>query len=228
MMIRSLFVGGSRIGTSADLPETIMRALDWYMQYEVQIHVGDACGADLIFQRYLARANYEEVTVFHSAVRPRNIVVKHWKTIPVGVDSGLTGRALMTLKDVEMVRRSEAGLMLWDPISLNRYGKWQVSKGTLSNCANLVTAGKEVQVYLQPNEKSAREREMVNLETPQDLRKWLGLLNELARDHEEKVKYSRVAAAGEEALAVAAKRLASGELGEENNGDFGEQLLLRF
>lgn len=137
---KKVFIGGSRVGAaSGGLPKEVMSRIDAIMKKGYEILVGDANGADKAVQVYLARKHYEHVTIFfvNGDKGLRNYENKNWPLEEVS-GCGRTGRELQRLKDMEMVRRADYGLMIWKPTYTNRYRKEAVSSGTLMNIYNLL------------------------------------------------------------------------------------------
>jgi hypothetical protein len=105
------------------------------------ILIGDAPGIDNAFQQYLADKHYENVWVFHTGDRCRNNLGQ-WKTKVIAATSSQKGSQFYALKDVELAREADYGLMVWD-------GR---SRGTRNNIQNLLKRGKQVVVFLSTNQ----------------------------------------------------------------------------
>lgn len=147
----TVFVGGSRLGMfNAALPDPVIAILNYFMQKEVHLLVGDAPGADSLVQNHLTTCSYEYVSVFHSPPGPRLCANSNWEQVNIGAGSKATGRALRELKDHEMARQAKSGFMILEPFHKNRYGKLSTSRGTLNNMCNLIAQGKEVSTYFSP------------------------------------------------------------------------------
>jgi len=129
------FLSGSR---SIDaLSEAVRGRLDRILEEGATILVGDAQGADKAFQRYLADQGYERVVVYCSGNRRRNNVA-NWETANIPVEPGLKGREFYAVKDREMARDADRGLILWDGKSL----------GSIQNAIELLERGKPSTVFL--------------------------------------------------------------------------------
>ncbi|WP_288831387.1 hypothetical protein [uncultured Corynebacterium sp.] len=162
--IRNVFVGGSRIGVETLMQRRkVAEALDQFAQAGYSILVGDANGADRFVQEHYARLGYDNVTVYHSAQQPRNLVDPSWKVVAVGTESGLKGRELMTLKDEAMASESDAAFMIWDDFHKTRFGKWAVSSGTLNNMINTVIQDNLLLVYYVPTDSRFKVRSVEDL-----------------------------------------------------------------
>ena len=136
----TVFVSGSR--KISRINEGVRQRLDNMVDKRFDIVVGDANGADKAMQAYLAEINYTQVTVFFVGPEPRNNMGS-WSTQNVSAPANLTGRDFYTLKDKEMAREADFGLVLWD-------GK---SAGSIANALEMLKLGKKVVVYFGP-EKS--------------------------------------------------------------------------
>lgn len=133
----TVFVSGSRkIGR---LNAEIRERLGNITRNNYYVVVGDANGADKAVQRYLADAQYGNVTVYCAGKRCRNNLGA-WSTRAVDVDPRLKGRDFYTQKDLSMAEDADYGFVLWD-------GK---SVGSLSNVIELLQRGKRALVYLSP------------------------------------------------------------------------------
>jgi hypothetical protein len=105
------------------------------------ILIGDAPGVDNAIQQYLADKHYENVWVFHMGDRYRNNLGQ-WKTKAIAATSSQKGSEFYALKDVEMAKEADYGLLVWD-------GR---SRGTRNNVHNLLKRGKPVVVFLTTNQ----------------------------------------------------------------------------
>ncbi len=109
---------------------------------QFSILVGDANGADKVFQKYLAEMRYPNVVVFCSGGHCRNNL-GNWNVKNISVDSKLKGRDFYTQKDKAMAAEADYGLVLWD-------GK---SPGSFNNIMELVKNRKKALVYFTPDRK---------------------------------------------------------------------------
>jgi hypothetical protein len=105
------------------------------------ILISDAPGVDNTIQRYLADKHYENVWVFHTGDRCRNNLDQR-KIKAIDATSSQKGSEFYALKDVEMAREADYGLMVWD-------GR---NRGTRNNVHNLLKCGKPVVVFLSTNQ----------------------------------------------------------------------------
>lgn len=127
-------LGGSR--SLRFLPDTVRNRLDSWISQDIEFLVGDAPGIDSSFQEYLNSRAYKSVVVYTSADSVRSNS-GNWET--VFVDSGLksASAARHTVKDRTMIKLGDAGLMMWD----------QVSIGTATNILDLARQRKDVTVH---------------------------------------------------------------------------------
>lgn len=122
-------LGGSRHLTN--IPQEVVDKLNDHIESKAWFLVGDAIGADSLFQRFLKNADYKRVVVFTSMAQPRNNFGK-WESRCI--DTGLKSQsaAKHTVKDRKMVELANEGLMLWD----------NESAGTLANAIDFIHLGK--------------------------------------------------------------------------------------
>lgn len=155
-----IVLGGSRFTTH--LSKEIKESIDAIVSKDESIFVGDAPGADSLFQIYLARIKYKNVKIFTSAEKIRNNWGDwNWEHI----SSGLKGKsnASHAFKDRHMCRLADSGIMIWDCLSA----------GTLSNIIDLLTQGKQCRIWVTPESKLF---EFDNLESSHD---WLNSYSEI-------------------------------------------------
>jgi hypothetical protein len=124
-----VFISGS-IGIKS-LSETALAYLEDVIKGNHVVLIGDAHGVDKAVQQYLAREDYQNVTVYFSGERVRNNI-GNWQIKQIPNPEGLKGRSLYQLKDKAMARDCDRGFMVWE-------GK---SKGTKDNMDYLTELGK--------------------------------------------------------------------------------------
>jgi len=128
--VNTVFVGGSR--HVSRLPTPAKERLDNIVKSGFHVVVGDANGADKAVQKHLSGAAYLNVEVFCSGEVCRNNL-GGWPTRNVQSPDSVKGFQFYALKDREMARLADFGLMIWD-------GK---SPGTVLNVLRLIKAGKK-------------------------------------------------------------------------------------
>jgi hypothetical protein len=132
-----IFLGGSIAITV--LPPEFEARLDIILSHEFDLVLGDAGGADLSIQRYLAERHAANVTIFCSGNRPRrNMGGWPVRSIATGARPGT--RAFHTAKDQAMARIADYGLMAWN-------GR---SPGTLGNVGALADRKRPCVVFIAP------------------------------------------------------------------------------
>ncbi len=147
----TVFVGGSR--RLGRLNSVLRARLGNIMERGVNVIVGDANGSDRAVQAFLADKGYRKVVVYCMESGPRNNI-GGWP-VRVVAAAGKRGFAYYSVKDAEMARDADCGLMIWDA----------KSKGTLVNIKRLVDAGKPVVVYFSPDRKYRTVRTRADLTT---------------------------------------------------------------
>ena len=129
-----VFIGGSR--RLSRLNQKVTKVLDKLIEKDLTVLVGDANGADKAVQNYLLHKDYRNVIVFCMKDRCRNNLGK-WPSRYIKTSLKDNNFEFYSTKDLEMVKETDYGFMLWD----------SKSKGTLSNIVNLVKESKPVVVY---------------------------------------------------------------------------------
>ena len=152
-----------------------------------EIVVGDADGADTSIQECLLKYQAQRVTVYCTGDTPRNNVAE-WPVQKVTSKAKAGTRAYYTAKDLEMARRSDYGLMVWDC----------KSTGTLSNVIELLKEKKKSVVFVN------KKTDFVTISDRAGLDHLLSLMSDNARiKAEEKIGLSSVVASiGQEQLAL--------------------------
>jgi hypothetical protein len=133
--MNKVFIGGSI--KLSKINKEIKQRIDNIIVNKYTILIGDANGIDRSVQQYLFLRNYLDVEVFCSGNQCRNNV-GNWKVKYISINNKLKGRNLYALKDIEMAKETDFGMMIWD-------GK---SKGTFNNIINLIKLNKKILVYL--------------------------------------------------------------------------------
>jgi len=131
----NIFISGSI--SVKFLPKIAMTKIDNIIKKNMNILIGDAKGVDLLVQKYLAKKQYNNVTVYFSGEKYRNNI-GNWSTKNIKTNTFRKSRELYTLKDEAMSKDSDYGLMIWD-------GE---SKGTLNNIQNMKILNKKFFVIL--------------------------------------------------------------------------------
>lgn len=158
----TIFIGGSR--HISRLPVEIKQRLDNVISSKHRVVVGDANGADKAVQKHFVDAAYDNVTVFCSGGSYRNNLGQ-WSTHRVDAPKTAKGFQFYAVKDREMAREADFGLMIWD-------GK---SPGTVLNVLRLVRSGKIAVLYSVP------EKRAINIKTVADWDAFLERCNDELR-----------------------------------------------
>jgi len=135
--MNKVFIGGSI--KLSKINKEIKRRIDNIIENRYTILIGDANGIDKSVQEYLFSKNYSDVVVFCIRDQCRNNV-GNWKVKYIEANYELKGRHLYALKDIEMAKDTDFGMMIWD-------GR---SAGTFNNIVNLIKFNKKILVYLSP------------------------------------------------------------------------------
>ena len=132
-----VFIGGSR--RLSKLNEKVTKALDKFVEKDLTVLIGDANGADRAAQSYLLAKGYRNVIVFCMKHRCRNNL-GDWQIRYIETLLSSNNFKFYSTKDMEMVKETDYGFMLWD----------SNSKGTLNNIINLLKESKPSVVYFSP------------------------------------------------------------------------------
>ncbi|MBB1100142.1 hypothetical protein H5R88_08605 [Limosilactobacillus sp. WF-MT5-A] len=154
--MHTLFISGSL--SVKRLPLKVEKAINSTMQNKYHIVLGDARGADNRVQTYLKRQDYDKVTVYYIRKEPRYYLNNLWKKNRVPIDetddklfkNGRYTQKAQMQKDFQMCLVATSGLVVWNDIGKNRFGREVVSKGSLNNIVNLLSQNKPVGIYYVP------------------------------------------------------------------------------
>lgn len=147
-----------------NLDRKVKDRIDTIIGADFKVIVGDADGVDTSIQTYLADACAKYATVYCSGPTPRNNV-GDWQVCAVEAKQATGTRAFFTVKDVEMARVADFGLMIWD----------SKSTGTLSNVIELLRRGKKSVVFIN------KEKRFVNVTDITQLEELVSYMSEHAR-----------------------------------------------
>ena len=119
-----------------------MEKLNYIINKNYNILIGDAKGIDSKVQQFLVDNKYKNVCVYASNGLARNNY-GGWKIENVKVNSNIKNFEFYVAKDLEMVKKADYGFMIWN-------GK---SKGTFNNIIHLLEQNKEVLLYYTEEKK---------------------------------------------------------------------------
>ncbi len=139
--MNTVFVGGSR--HISRLSDQAKERLNNIISSGARVIVGDANGADKAVQKYLFENQYENVNVFCSGDNYRNNL-GDWKIHFVETPKNVKGFQFYAIKDREMAKEADYGLMIWDGNSV----------GTILNIFRLIQAGKKAVLVNAPEKKA--------------------------------------------------------------------------
>jgi hypothetical protein len=147
--MKTVFVSGSR--QISRLNKETRERLENIIKQELEVIIGDANGSDKAVQSFFAEREYSHVTIYCTGNTCRNNIGA-WKIHAVEADKNLSGRAFYTLKDKEMARNADVGLVLWDGKSI----------GSINNILEMANQNKLVVVYF------SHTREFINIKNLDD------------------------------------------------------------
>ncbi len=136
-----------------NINKLVVERIDNIVREQFAILVGDADGVDASIQKILAQKSYKSVKVFCTGSIPRNNVGR-WELINIETDHKPKTRLYFTAKDLEMAKRCDYGLMIWD----------SKSTGTLSNVYELLEYQKISVVFVNKLKKFLQIKEIQDFE----------------------------------------------------------------
>ena len=136
--MKKIFISGSRRYKclSTEFKEVIVSLVK---SENCEFLIGDCIGVDVLTQQLLYDLHYNNVTVYCSGKAPRNFVGGvewHRKCLDYPF-TNISPREFYELKDIQMSRDCDIGIVLWD----------RVSGGTKRNIDRLHKMKKEVLIY---------------------------------------------------------------------------------
>lgn len=138
--MKKIFVSGSmRI---KNINAFVIDRIENIIREKFTIIVGDADGVDFSIQQILANKSYKDVQIYCAGNHPRNNIGK-WGVVNVHTDHKPKTRLYFTAKDIEMAKKCDFGLMIWD----------SKSTGTLSNVYELLIKNKISVVFVNKLKK---------------------------------------------------------------------------
>ena len=152
----TIFISGSR--EIPYVPDEVRERVDRIIDSGFDIVVGDSeRGVDAAILRYLESRTYKNVTVFTIHDRPRvKGILDAWDVRKIESDSNVktdkagnvrNRREFETAKDQAMGAIADFGFVIWQSTYVNRFGNTSVSKGSLRNMYQLLSAGRPVVLY---------------------------------------------------------------------------------
>ena len=138
--MKNIFISGSM--QIKNINKLVIDRIENIIREKFTIIIGDADGVDSSIQQILVNKSYKYVQVYCTGNYPRNNIGK-WDIIPVNTDHKPKTRLYFTAKDIEMAKKCDFGLMVWD----------SKSTGTLSNVYELLTMKKTSIVFVNKLKK---------------------------------------------------------------------------
>ncbi len=156
----TIFISGSR--EISFIPDEVTERVNRIINSGFDIVVGDSeRGVDVAIIRYLESCAYENVSVYTVHDRPRvKGILDAWnirKIVPTATaktdkaGNVRNRRELETAKDQAMGALADYGLVIWQSTYMNRFGNMSVSKGSLRNMYQLLSARRPVVLYKAPS-----------------------------------------------------------------------------
>ena len=147
-----IFISGSR--QIKVLHKSVIERIDWIIDKQYSIIVGDADGVDSSIQSYLHSKKMEDVIVYCTGSKPRNNIGK-WPVKNVETSSQPGTRDYFTAKDLVMAADCNYGFMIWNAMS----------PGTLSNVIELLSYGKYSRIFVNKEKEFYPIKNIFDFET---------------------------------------------------------------
>lgn len=152
----TIFISGSR--EIPFVPDEVRERVDRMIDSGFDIVVGDSeRGVDSAILRYLESRSYDNVSVYTIHDKPRvKGVLETWRVCKIAPGTEAkkdkagnvrNRRELETAKDRAMGEVADFGLVVWQSTYSNRFGNTSVSKGSLRNMHQLLSAKRPVVLY---------------------------------------------------------------------------------
>ncbi len=158
---KKVFISGSR--SQMQISENVQKSLELIRKQNIKVLIGDSeKGVDNEIIDYLrVTPKYEAVEIYTIKQTPRVAVENEWETKFIPTNPSLKPQEKQMVKDRYMADKADWGLVVFNPISKNRYGALQVSSGTLRNSIQMLLDKKAVKFFYVFNGKV----EVENLKT---------------------------------------------------------------
>lgn len=154
-----IFIAGPR--AVSKLSAEVINRLESIADNNFTVLVGDANGIDKTIQKFYSEKEYKNVIVYASGEKIRNNI-GNWKTKNIKVLDNVKGFDFYAIKDREMAKDSDYGLMIWN-------GK---SRGTFNNIINLVLFNRTVLLYFIPN------KQFYTIKSMNDVKRLVDIIND--------------------------------------------------
>jgi hypothetical protein len=135
-----VMLSGSR--SIKSLPEKVKLKLKDLIKENTIFLIGDADGADVLFQDYLKNLGYKNVEIYHVDELPRHNL-GFWETKYINPMRKTKNWLFYTKKDIEMTKDSDFSIVLWD-------GQ---SEGSVLNCHRALSNEKKVYLLDEQSDK---------------------------------------------------------------------------
>lgn len=150
---KKVFISGSR--SQKEISENVQKSLELIQKQNIKVLIGDSeKGVDNEIIDYLrVTPRYEAVEIYTIKQKTRVRIEKEWKTKVVPTNPSLKPQEKQMVKDRYMADAADWGLVVFNPITKNRYGALQVSSGTLRNSIQMLLDKKAVKFFYVINDE---------------------------------------------------------------------------
>ena len=147
----TVFISGSmRI---KNIHPQVCKRIENIIKSAFDIVIGDADGVDTSIQAFLKAKSYKRVVIYCSGQHVRNNLGS-WPVEMVFTDERNNTRKFYTAKDIEMAKKCDYGLMIWD----------SKSTGTLNNVIQLLTQEKRSLVFVNKSKSFVTVTDIMDFE----------------------------------------------------------------
>lgn len=153
--MEKVFISGS--ANCNKLDNMVTSTIDVMISKNYTILIGDCNGVDSMVQSYLNEKDYNNVIVYCSGSKCRNLANSDWQVNHISVPAGTKGRAFYEVKDIAMSNDADYGFAVWD-------GK---SVGTWNNVCRMANDNKYVKVFRNDLNKFETYNENIFKNTPE-------------------------------------------------------------
>ncbi|HGS8593523.1 MULTISPECIES: hypothetical protein [Enterococcus] len=149
---KKVFISGSR--SQKEISENVQKSLELIQKQNIKVLIGDSeKGVDNEIIDYLrVTPKYEAVEIYTIKQKPRVKIENEWETKFVPTNPSLKPQEKQMVKDRYMADAADWGLVVFNPLTKNRYGALQVSSGTLRNSIQMLLDKKAVKFFYVIND----------------------------------------------------------------------------
>lgn len=144
---KKFFIYGSRWQDKID--KNVQDFIDKIVSHNFDIIIGDSVlGVDKQILDYLRSPLYKSVSVYSIKEKPRVPIDPSWNFVRVYFDSSVKNAQKQQMeKDRKMAEAANWGVAVFNPVTINRFNRIEVSSGTLRNTIQMLLNRKAVKFF---------------------------------------------------------------------------------